>query len=66
MPRYCIVVRSANDALFQALEEAFAGKTEFSVVRERRLQPPGPWPDDRRKARVWETKGLVFAESDGD
>jgi len=64
MPRYCIVVKSANDGLFRALEEAFLGRTEFCVIRDRRRpRPTGPWPDERRKARVWETSELQFSES---
>jgi len=65
MPRYCIVVKSANDGLFQAMEEAFLGRSEFSVVLERRASHPQtePWPGDRRKARIWETSSLQFSES---
>jgi hypothetical protein len=63
MPRYCIVVKSANDGLFQALEEAFLGRSDFSVVRERRVQRPSVPPTaERRRSRVWETGELVFAE----
>jgi hypothetical protein len=63
MPRYCIVVKSANDGLFRALEEAFLGKAEFRVIRERRRSPkPAAWPDERRNARVWETGELQFSE----
>jgi hypothetical protein len=65
MPRFCVVVKSANDGLYQALEEAFLGRTGFSVVRERREHPQEPpRPDDRRQARVWETGELAFAEYD--
>ena len=64
MPRYCIVVKTANDGLFQALEEAFLGRSAFCVVRERRVRPATePWPGDRRQARVWETGELLFSES---
>jgi hypothetical protein len=65
MPRYCIVVKSANDALFRAMQEAFLGRSEFSVVHERRVSLPQSeaWPADRRKARVWETGSLQFSES---
>jgi hypothetical protein len=63
MPRYCIVVKSANDGLFQALEEAFLGRSDFSVVRERRVeQSAAPRTEERRTARVWETRELLFAE----
>jgi len=64
MPRYCIVVKSANDGLFRALEEALLGRTEFSVIRERRRNPKtAAWPAERRNARVWETGELQFSES---
>ena len=67
MPRYCIVVKTANDGLYRALEEAFLGRSEFTVVRERRLRPlDESWPDDRRRARVWETGELQFSESPAD
>ena len=67
MPRYCIVVKTANDGLYRALEEAFLGRSEFTVVRERRVRPPiESWPDDRRRARVWETGELQFSESPAD
>ena len=63
MPRYCIVVKSANDRLFHALEEAFLGRSDFSVVRERRVQQSAaPRTDERRTSRVWETRELLFAE----
>ena len=63
MPRYCIVVKSANERLFQAIEEAFLGRSDFSVVKERRVeQPAAPRADERRKSRVWETRELLFAE----
>jgi hypothetical protein len=63
MPRYCIVVKSANDGLFRALQEAFLGRPEFSVIRERRRHPESAaWPDERRTARVWETGELQFSE----
>jgi hypothetical protein len=66
MPRFCIVVKSANEGLlYQALEEAFLGRSGYTVVRERRehsREPPRP--GDRRKARVWETGELAFAEYD--
>jgi hypothetical protein len=67
MPRYCIVVKSANEGLFRALEEAFLGRSEFSVVRERRMQPSAaPGMEERRKSRVWETGELLFAEYRGE
>jgi hypothetical protein len=63
MPRYCIVVKSANDGLFRALEEAFLGRTDFRVIRERRRRSKtAAWPDERRTARVWETGELQFSE----
>ena len=63
MPRYCIVVKSANDGLFRALEEAFLGRTDFSVIRDRRRRSKTvEWPDERRTARVWETGELQFSE----
>jgi hypothetical protein len=63
MPRFCVVVKSANEALYQALEEAFLGRTGFAVIRERREHPREQPPSgDRRKARVWETGALAFAE----
>jgi hypothetical protein len=67
MPRYCIVVKSANDGLLRALEEAFLGRPEFTVIRERRRRrQTDPWPDERRNARVWETGALQFSESADD
>jgi hypothetical protein len=64
MPRYCIVVKSANDGLFEALQETFLGRAQYSVVQERRRsRDTEPRPPERRKARVWETRGLQFAES---
>ena len=64
MPRFCIVVKPGNEGLYQALEEAFLGRSEISVVRERRVQPPAaPWPAERRQARVWKSGELIFAES---
>jgi hypothetical protein len=64
MPRYCIVVKAANDGLFRALEEAFLGRPRYRVVRERRRSRRAePWPEERRQARVWETSALQFAES---
>lgn len=62
MPRFCIVVKSSNDELFRALEEALAGRIGFRVVLDRRGQEQNAWPKDRRKARVWEYGELVFAE----
>lgn len=63
MPRYCIVVKSANDRLFHALEEAFLDRSDFSVVRERRVQQSAaPRTEERRNSRVWETRELLFAE----
>jgi len=62
MPRYCIVVKSANERLFQALEEAFLGRSDFSVVRERRVEQSAARTEERRKSRVWETRELLFAE----
>jgi hypothetical protein len=63
MPRYCIVVKSANDGLFRALEEAFLGRSDFSVLRERRVQQSSaPRTEERRTSRVWETRELLFAE----
>ena len=63
MPRYCSVVKSANERLFHALEEAFLGRSGFSVVRERRVQPSAvARTEERRKSRVWETRELLFAE----
>ena len=65
MPRFCIVVKSANEGLYQALEEAFLDRTGFSVVRERREHPEEPpRRGDRRKARVWETGEMAFTEYD--
>lgn len=65
MPRFCVVVKSANDGLYQALEEAFLGRSGFTVIRERRAHPAEqPRSGDRRKARVWETGALAFAEYD--
>ena len=64
MPRFCIVVKSSDERLYRALEEAFLGRTGFSVVRERRENRQETWARDRRKARVWETFELVFAECD--
>jgi hypothetical protein len=63
MPRFCIVVKSSDERLYRALEEAFLGRTGFSVVRERRQNREEIRGSDRRKARVWETADLVFAES---
>jgi len=62
MPRFCIVVKSSDERLYRALEEAFLGRTGFSVVRERRQNREETGARDRRKARVWETGDLVFAE----
>jgi hypothetical protein len=62
MPRFCIVVKSSDERLYRALEEAFLGRTGFSVVRERRQNREETGARDRRKARVWETGHLVFAE----
>jgi hypothetical protein len=64
MARFCIVVKSSDERLYRALEEAFLGSTGFSVVRDRRRNPQDIWDRDRRKARVWETGELVFAASD--
>ena len=64
MPRFCIVVKSSDDRLYMALEEAFLGRIGFTVVRERRENRPDPWPGERRKARVWETGELAFAASE--
>jgi hypothetical protein len=64
MPRFCIVVKSSDEGLYRALEEAFVGRTGFSVVRERRQNREDIPARDRRKARVWETGDLVFAECD--
>ena len=65
MPRFCVVVKSANEGLYQALEEAFLGRTGFTVIRERREHPrEQPRSGDRRKARVWKTGELTFAEYD--
>ena len=62
MPRLCIVVKSSDERLYRALEEAFLGRIGFTVVRERRGKPHDTWPSERRKARVWETGELAFAE----
>ena len=64
MPRFCIVVKSSDERLYKALEEAFLGRTGFSVVRERRQNREEIGVRDRRRARVWETGELVFAECD--
>ena len=57
------MVKSSDERLYKALEEAFLGRTGFSVVRERRQNREEIAAGDRRKARVWETGDLVFAES---
>jgi hypothetical protein len=62
MPRFCIVVKSSDERLYRALEEAFLGRTGFSVVRDRRGNRQETWARDRRTARLWETGELVFAE----
>jgi hypothetical protein len=62
MPRFCIVVKSSDDRLYRALEEAFLGRIGFTVIRERRGNRHDTWPGERRKARVWETGELAFAE----
>jgi hypothetical protein len=61
MPRFFIVVKSSNEGLYRALEEALVERIGFSVVRDRRGNQQDPWPSDRRKARVWETGELAFA-----
>lgn len=67
MPRYCIVVKSPNEGLFRALEEAFLGQSDFSVVMERRISRSTAAPtEERRKARIWETGELLFAEHRGE
>jgi hypothetical protein len=62
MPRFCIVVKSSDDRLYKALEEAFLGRIGFTVIRERRGNPHDTWPAELRRARVWETGELAFAE----
>ena len=64
MPRFCIVVKSSDERLYRALEEAFLGRAGFSVVRERRGNRQETRLRDRRTARVWETFELVFAACD--
>ena len=64
MRHFWIVVKSPDERLYRALEEAFLGRTDFSVVRERRRNAPEIRAGERRKARIWETGELVFAESD--
>jgi hypothetical protein len=61
MTRFCIVVKSSDDRLYRALEEALLGRIGFTVIRERRGNPHDTRPRERRKARVWETRELAFA-----
>jgi hypothetical protein len=61
MPRFCIVVKSPDDQLYRALEEALVGRSGFTVIRERRGNRHDTWPRERRKARVLETGELAFA-----
>jgi hypothetical protein len=61
MRRFCIVVKSSDEGLFRALEEAIVGRIGFTVVRDRRGNTQETWPTDRRKARIWESAELLFA-----
>ena len=61
MRRFCIVVKSSNEGLYRALEEAFVDRAGISVVRDRRGNQQETWPRERRTARIWETGALLFA-----
>jgi hypothetical protein len=64
MRRFCIVVKSPDEGLYRALEEAIVGTIGFTVVRDRRGNTQETWPADRRKARTWESAELLFAVSE--
>jgi len=64
MAEYWFVIKSGQEALFQALKGVLAARPGFHVVIDRRIGAEGRGPDrDRRAAHVWEAGDMLIART---
>lgn len=67
MGDYWFIVKSTNDALFEALQQALAGRAGFHLVKDRRGEPGRPpSTGERRIAQTWEGGEITIAETGPD